>query len=351
MQIIHALSSGQPCPGDVPVAILTFPFVSIEEVVLDVKRKRFKQHFQIRFPETGLTILQNSVSLSARIGKRFVSDLLQEQRNNTMDLFGDRMKDYEQQEAGRRFLPLLPVCARLDGKGFHRLTKGLERPYDRRFVELMRRTTAHLVQETQACMGYTQSDEISLVWYSDEYKSQIFFDRRIQKMVSVLASMTTAFFNAHLPELLPEKIGILALFDCRVWQVPTLAEAANTFLWREFDATKNSISMAARHYYSHEALHKKTSDEMQDMLWQKEVNWNEYPPFFKRGTFIQKRKIGRAFTAEEIENLPATHEAHTLTIERSEIQCLNMPPFAKVKNRVEVIFSAAEPEIEREVDN
>lgn len=270
-----------------------------------------------------------------------------------MDLFGDRMKAYEQQEAGRRFLPLLPVCARLDGKGFHRLTKGLERPYDRRFVELMRRTTAYLVQETHACIGYTQSDEISLVWYSGEYKSQIFFDRRIQKMVSVLASMATAFFNAHLPELLPEKIEILALFDCRVWQVPTLAEAANTFLWREFDATKNSISMAARHYYPHEALHKKTSAEMQDMLWQKGVNWNDYPPFFKRGTFIQKRPVVRAFTAEEIEELPAKHEARAnpnLQIERSEIQRLDMPPFAKVKNRVDVIFSAAEPEIEREVE-
>ena len=161
-----------------------------------------------------------------------------------MDQFGDRMKLYEHQEAGRRVLPLLPVCARIDGKGFSKFTKGLQRPYDTRLVELMCQTTAYLVQETQACIGYTQSDEISLVWYSDEYKSQIFFDRRVQKMVSVIASITTAFFNAHLAEHLPEKAGELALFDCRVWQVPTLEEAANTVLWREFDATKNSISMA-----------------------------------------------------------------------------------------------------------
>ena len=222
--------------------------------------------------------------------------------NNNMDLFGDRMKAYEQQEAGRRFLPLLPVCARLDGKGFHKLTQGLDRPYDTRFVELMRRTTAYLVQETQACIGHTQSDEISLVWYSDEYKSQIFFDRRIQKMVSVLASMTTAFFNAHLTKHLPEKTGILALFDCRVWQVPTLAEAANTFLWREFDAAKNSISMAARHYYPHEVLHKKTSAEMQDMLWQKGVElerlshllqtWNLHPKTQSRASLYTRRNQG-----------------------------------------------------------
>jgi tRNA(His) 5'-end guanylyltransferase len=263
------------------------------------------------------------------------------------------MKAYEQQEAGRRFLPLLPVCARLDGKGFSKFTKELQRPYDSRLVELMCCTTAYLVQETQACIGYTQSDEISLVWYSDEYKSQIFFDRRVQKMVSVLASMTTAFFNAHLPEHLPEKTGVLALFDCRVWQVPTLEEATNTLLWREFDATKNSISMAARHYYPHKALHKKTGDEMQEMLWQKGVNWNDYPSFFKRGTFVQKRKVVRAFTPEEIVRLPTKHDARknpALTIERSEVQRLNMPPFARVKNRIEVIFDGATPKLDDEMD-
>lgn len=265
-----------------------------------------------------------------------------------MDQFGDRMKLYEHQEAGRRLLPLLPVCLRIDGKGFSKFTKGLQRPYDKRLVELMCDTTTYLVQETQACIGYTQSDEISLVWYSDDYKNQIFFDRRVQKIVSVVASMATAFFNANIDKYLPEKVGNLAMFDCRVWQVPTLEEAANTVLWREFDATKNSISMAARHYYSHETVYKKTGDEMQEMLWQQGVNWNEYPSFFKRGTFIQKRKVERLFTTEEIDKLPIKHEARLnpkLTVERSEIQRLDMPPFSKVTNRVDVIFHGTEPKL------
>ena len=99
---------------------------------------------------------------------------------------GDRMKSYEQKEAGRRFMSLLPVCARIDGKGFSKFTKGLDRPYDRGMSEIMSKTMAYLTQETQASIGYTQSDEISLVWYSPNAKSQIFFDGRIQKMVSVL---------------------------------------------------------------------------------------------------------------------------------------------------------------------
>ena len=263
-----------------------------------------------------------------------------------MGNFGDRMKEYEKMEGARQFLPLLPVCARIDGKSFSQFTKGLERPYDKNLVDLMCRTTTYLVQETQANMGYTQSDEISLVWYSDEYKSEIFFNRRVQKMVSILASMTTAYFNAHIPEYIPEKKTRLALFDSRVWQVPTLEEAANTFLWRELDATKNSISMAARCHYSHKALHQKKGSEMQEMLWQKGINWNNYPAFFKRGTFIQKHKVYRKFTTEEMEKLPQKHEARQnldLKVERATFRLLEMPPFSRVKNRVEVIFNGAEP--------
>ena len=270
-----------------------------------------------------------------------------------MGNFGDRMKDYERQETGRRFMPLLPVCARIDGKGFSKFTRGLERPYDSRMSELMCQTTTYLTQETQACIGYTQSDEISLVWYSADAKSQIFFDRRIQKMVSVLASVTTAFFNAKIPAFIPEKQKVLAMFDCRIWQVPTLEEAANTIIWREYDATKNSVSMAARHYYSHKALYKKTGNEMQDMLFEKGVNWNDYPPFFKRGVFVQKRKVVRAFTTEELNFLPEKHEARRnpeLQIERAEYKRINMPPFGSVTNRVGVIFRGEEP-IETNVTN
>ncbi|KKL92895.1 hypothetical protein LCGC14_1880070, partial [marine sediment metagenome] len=105
------------------------------------------------------------------------------------DNFGDRMKMYEKAESGRRFMPLLPVYARLDGRSFSRFTKGFNRPYDKRMSEAMIDTTKYLVEETNALIGYSQSDEISLVWYSDSIDSQIFFDGKIQKMVSVLAAL------------------------------------------------------------------------------------------------------------------------------------------------------------------
>lgn len=264
------------------------------------------------------------------------------------DTFGDRMKLYEMAEAGRRCMPLLPVIARLDGKGFSKFTKGLNRPFDERLSKLMMETVKYLVQDTNAVCGYTQSDEITLAWYSDKTDSQIFFDGRLQKMVSVLAAKCSVKFNSLLPNFIPEKIGKEPIFDCRVWTVPNLNEGANCFLWREADATKNSISMAASEYYSHKALMGKNSSEKQEMLYQKGINWNDYPTFFRRGVYVQKRETYRTFTIEEINKLPEKHAARkdpNVIVCRNEIRVLDLPPLKGISNRVNVLFFGADPEI------
>jgi tRNA(His) guanylyltransferase len=265
---------------------------------------------------------------------------------NKLDELGDRMKIYEGIECNRRFMALLPVCVRIDGKGFHQFTKGLDVPFDENLTLLMQIVTEALVKETNAVIGHTQSDEISLIYYSNSVKSQILFDRKIFKIVSVLASLTTATFNRYLPELIPQKAHRVALFDCRAWSVPTLVEAANTILWREFDATKNSISMAARSCYSHKQLQGKNGKDMQELLLKKDINWNDYPASFKRGTYYQRRKIVRKYTIDEIEKLPPQHNARKnpdMETVRTEVRKLDMPPFSKVLNRVGVIFGEEVP--------
>lgn len=270
------------------------------------------------------------------------------------DALGDRMKEYEQIEAGRKFLPLLPIYARIDGRTFSNFTKGLDRPYDQRLSNMMIETTKWLVQETNAVVGYTQSDEISLAWLQRSYQEEIFFAGKIQKMVSQLASLATVRFGSLLPWLPELYWKKMPTFDCRAFQLPNLVEASNVFLWREQDATKNSISMAARCCYSHNELHNKNGPEMQEMLWQKGVNWNDYPRHFKRGTFIQRRTLTTPFTAEELEKLPPKHHARTnpsLVVERTEYRELDMPPFGRVVNRPEVIFYGAEPVTEQQEES
>lgn len=265
----------------------------------------------------------------------------------TLDALGDRMKGYERPEAGRCLMPLLPAVVRLDGRGFSRWTRGLQRPYDVRLQSLMVDLTAALVEETNARIGYTQSDEISLVLYAPDPKSQLYFDGRIQKITSCLAGYAAAWFNRDVPGRIPEKAaGPLATFDCRVWNVPSIDEATNAVLWRELDATKNAVQMAAHHYYSHAELDNKHTGEMQEMLWRKGVNFNDYPAAFKRGSYVRRVTRTGRFTAEEIAALPPMHDAARnpdAEFERSTVERVEFPPLSKVPNRVAVLFDGAAP--------
>jgi tRNA(His) 5'-end guanylyltransferase len=258
---------------------------------------------------------------------------------------GDRMKLYEDHETSRTFIPLLPIIVRLDGKSFHSFTRGLQRPYDERMSQLMKEVTKQLVTFSSAKIGYTQSDEITLVLYSDNLDSQVFFDGSVFKTISILASFASATFNKFMPEYLPEKEKEIPLFDCRAWNVPSKDEAVNCLIWRELDATKNSISMAAQSYFPHKQLIGKTGSDKQEMLFSVGINWNDYPAFFKRGVYIQRRKVVRKYTVTEIDKLPLKHNARSnpdLEIERTDIFELDMQ-LMKVSNKNGVVFDGQEP--------
>ncbi len=262
------------------------------------------------------------------------------------DTLGDRCKLYEGAEAGRRFMPLIPIVCRIDGRSFSSFTNGMKRPYDSTMSRMMVDTTRYLVQETGANIGYTQSDEISLAWHSTDINSQVWFDGRIQKMTSQLAAQATMIFNRLVEVEYREYYNRMPTFDARVWQVPNRTEAANMFVWREWDATKNSITMAASHYYIHAQLQGVNGAKKQDMLMEKGVNWNDYPAFFKRGTYVQRRTVKKCFTVQELEKLPAKHAARTnpdLQFERSEVAMLDLPIITTVTNREAVFFEGAQP--------
>jgi tRNA(His) guanylyltransferase len=289
------------------------------------------------------------------VNKKFQRNL-KKKKNVVMktnkDQFGDRMKMYENQTCGIKLIPRIPVIARLDGKGFSKFTKGLKRPYDERLSNLMIETAKYLVKETNANCGYTQSDEITLMWYTDKIDASIYFDGRLFKMLTDLSAMASVFFNRKLGEYLPEKADKMPRFDSRVYNVPTLDEAVNSFLWREQDATKNSISMAAQHYYSHSELMGKNGSDKQEMLFQKGVNWNDYPTFFKRGTYVQRKRVVTPFTIEEIEKLPQKHNARkdpNFVIERWIIDIVELPRLSSIDNSVDVIIWGKEPKLKSPV--
>lgn len=261
------------------------------------------------------------------------------------DTLGDRMKLYEGTYAQQRFLPGLPIVARIDGRGFSKFTRGMDRPFDQTMSEAMIHTTRELVKHTQATVGYTQSDEITLVWYSNDFKSKVWFDGRVQKMTSLLGAHATLYFNQYVNKHMPQYAKRNPTFDARVWNVPTLQEAVNVLIWREWDASKNSIQMAGHTYFSNTRLHKKNTSEIQEMLWSEHgVNWNDYPRFFKRGTYVGWHRLdgGRKLTAGEIALLPAKHAARSNGgyIEKSTRALVehDIPPITKLEDPIKFFF-------------
>lgn len=260
------------------------------------------------------------------------------------DGLGDRCKEYELAEAGRRAMRGLPLFARLDGRAFHTFTRDLKRPYEEGMSRAMIETTRYLVHEMTALVGYTQSDEITLAWFEPSQSvSDYAFDGRFQKLASVLAGMASAKFCQLIRDLLPHKVDALPHFDCRVWQVPTLDDAADVFVWREDDATKNSISMAAGAHYTDAELLGKSSSAKQELLWQKGINWNDYPAFFKRGTYLQRRTVARTLTDAELARIPAQHRPPAdATFQRTQVVELDLPPVRKIANLAAALFERAD---------
>ena len=261
---------------------------------------------------------------------------------------GDEQKLYEQRMAGEMCLYGLPILARLDGRSFHNFTKGLERPYDAHLSHCMKQTAVRLLELTHCDIAYTQSDEITLVW-KNEYEAgkecKAFFNGKVQKMVSILAATATGEFRDLVANWLPEKAQERPMFDCRVWQVPNLEVAAENLLWREMDATKNSITMAASAYYSHAELQGKHSGEKHEMLFQKGINWNDYPNFFKKGVYLAKRKVQKDLEPEVLAKIPEQFRPEG-PIERNVIVELEIPKATSIENLVDVFFNGKEPILE-----
>ena len=185
----------------------------------------------------------------------------------------------------RCVLPDLFMVARIDGRNFTRLTKEthqFEAPFDVRFRDDMLETVEHLMLGGfRILYGYTQSDEISLLFHRDDDS----FGRKTRKLNSVLAGEASAKFSLLL--------GSLGAFDCRICELPTPARVRDYFRWRQEDAHRNALSAHA--YWMLRRDGKGVNDathhlkgmsvsEKNELLFQHGINFNNLPAWQKRGT-------------------------------------------------------------------
>ena len=256
------------------------------------------------------------------------------------DSLGDRMKGYE--NAFRHYLPRrMPVIIRIDGKAFHTYTKGFYKPFDSILMKTMQETAYELCKKIEGVkLAYVQSDEISLLLTNDDtLETEPWFGNNLQKLCSIAASIATlAFHNSmkqhifnftygfssgkaeEIWQFLEAEYGYSiefmkskewdnyfhriqtshcngAYFDARAFVLPK-EEVTNYFIWRQQDATRNSIQMVAQSNFSHKELQGLNCNKLQDKLFtEKGINWNDFSVPEKRGTCIVKIPT---FTSEAI---------------------------------------------------
>lgn len=232
-----------------------------------------------------------------------------------------RMKENYEHPYRIKLTRRMPVIIRIDGKAFHTFTRGFEKPFDNVLIKTMQDTMKYLCENIMGCkIGYTQSDEISLLITDyDTFTTQPWFDYNIQKICSISASMATLEFNRKFKEnvdkynsdiaslsnlqdpklnvsnpIMPKYLSAIrkgAMFDSRCFNIPR-EEVTNYFYSRQIDASRNSIEMFGRAYFSDKELHKKNTSMIQDMVHEKYgLNWNDLPTTKKRGSCCIKETV------------------------------------------------------------
>lgn len=210
---------------------------------------------------------------------------------NTLSL-GDRMKKYEE-TLDFKLNPCMEYVIRLDGKNFSKMVKKwkCQKPFDERFNKAMEYTSKKIFDIIPNIHAiWHGSDEIS-VWFSCPNVEDMYFEGRIQKLISLVSSQTSVYFNQKLQELFKDITIPFGIFDARIMQFPNKMEVSNYFLFRQRDHIKNSISGYARYFFSSKELMNKNSDEKIEMMKQKGFDYNSLSGdklCFKYGTLLWK---------------------------------------------------------------
>ncbi|WP_145854623.1 tRNA(His) guanylyltransferase Thg1 family protein [Pedobacter suwonensis] len=194
-----------------------------------------------------------------------------------------KMRVYETAN-DRCILPAMYMVARIDGRGFTRLTKEVhqfEAPFDEKFRNMMIETVKHLMNcGFNIIYGYTQSDEISLLFHPNENV----FGRKTRKYISVLAGEASAKFSSLL--------GSVGAFDCRISELPNKKLVEDYFRWRSEDAHRNTLN-AHCYWRLRQDNHTRSqaSNKIEglsisaknELLFQYGINFNDLPAWQKRG--------------------------------------------------------------------
>lgn len=251
--------------------------------------------------------------------------------------FDDLDKKMRIYESGHDFsiLPEMYIIARIDGRSFTKLTKekiDFEAPFDMRFRDYMIETTKHLMNcGFKIIYGYTQSDEISLLFHQKENS----FSRKLRKLISILAGEASGKFSVLL--------GEAVCFDCRISELPNDALVLDYFRWRSEDSHRNSLNAHCYWLLRKNGLSRDTATHQlsgmsiaakNELLFSHGINYNELPSWQKRG-------IGMYYKPMEFDGInPNTNKNVTYIRNQLHIE-YELPIREEYDNMIEKILKMA----------
>lgn len=266
---------------------------------------------------------------------------------------------YYQSLSDYKLLPNSYVLVHIDGRSFSHLVKNkFQKPFDDDFIEMMNETAKYVCENVQgAKFAFVQSDEISFVLTDfDTPTTDAFFNNRLCKMQSIIASLATAKFNQLMFQYKLLKFDYdriddalytldnavdfigeqqLYQFDCKCWNVPSLNDVFAWFLYRQIDCIRNSKQQTAQTYLTHKELLGKDTDTQIKVLYdEKGINWYEFDDSKKFGRFVWKELI--ELISEQTRETYTRHKwlikpAWRLTDETGKESFFNLDKIPKIK--------------------
>jgi tRNA(His) 5'-end guanylyltransferase len=224
------------------------------------------------------------------------------------DPLGDKVKALEDVANEHAFEPNAFLIARVDGRAFHTFTRGMAKPADLWLLDSMVHATVETAADFKSRLAYVQSDEATFCWhYETPAHGSLPFNGRVQKLCSLIAGVFSACFIDGLVARDPKRyleLGRVPAFDCRIWAVPGAAEQAEAFAWREKDAVKNAVSMAACTVASPSELAGMKHRERLALLEERGFDWEGLPLAFRAGAYVRRQSRMGEIDAETLAKIP-----------------------------------------------
>ena len=201
-----------------------------------------------------------------------------------------RVNELQNMTRGITLNEYIPICLKISCANFVELTQDLVKPFDVRFNKAMIKAMNFVLEKTDAKIGYTYQGEAYFTYFKWDEKEVSSVHTDTQQLTAQVISMFTAKLNLALMEFFPEK-EMLAYCSSKVWNVPSLVEAAELYTCEQTKCFKLAVDQSVKHFAKDVNADGLNVVQKLQLLKEFGVKPSTLPEFFVTGTFAMKQYV------------------------------------------------------------